>query len=367
MDCKKYFAAVWDEGRFCWLFDANRRLCADYKPIPGALVAGFIVYGVKIHIFAKNIFLCSVIAGREREPRKRVIPGQTEVLPLEAEDLRQLAEVAAEVPGKMKAPDGRTIKAVMPKDQHVAPAVIPTNRYVAPSKEAETVKGQRVAHLIKAERAKDLPAFLTKEAETVKDRPGARLIKAETEKDPPAVHLTKAVMAKDLPGVHSTKVETEKDQPGARLIKAETVKDQPAVHLIKAETEKDQPAVHLTKAVMAKDLPAAHTKEAEMVKDQPAVHLTKAVIAIDQPDVRLTKAVMAKDLPAAHTIEAERAKDLNDAPMREVLTAKIVTTASRQRKVIQEVNQILLPPMEACVLTNSFQTREYVRDAKQTN
>jgi hypothetical protein len=69
----------------------------------------------------------------------------------------------------------------------------------------------------------------------------------------------------------------------------------------------------------------------------------------DQPGARLIKAETEKDQPAAHTKEAEMAIDLNDVLMNEVLTAKAVTTASRQQKVIPEVNLILLPPMEACV------------------
>ena len=99
---------------------ANCRLCVDYNCMKATILLAFPFYGLKIHTFAKIRILCSVIAGREREPRRIVIPGLKEVQPQVEEDLHQQAEVAAEVPGKMKVPDGRILKAVMPKDQHVA-------------------------------------------------------------------------------------------------------------------------------------------------------------------------------------------------------------------------------------------------------
>ena len=151
---------------------ANDRLCANYKQLLQAVKAGLKICSVKMHIFAKIKILCNAIAGRVREPRRIVIPGLKEVLPLVAEDRHQQVEVIVEVQGKKKVHEGLITKAVMPKD----PPVI---------------------HLTEAEKVKDQPANHMKEAEITKDPPVAHSTKAEIAKDQPAIHMKEAVITKD--------------------------------------------------------------------------------------------------------------------------------------------------------------------------
>jgi sorbitol-specific phosphotransferase system component IIBC len=64
--------------------------------------------------------LCSVIAGRERVPRRIAIPGLNEVHPQVVEDLHPQAEASAEAQARTGVPAIHLIKAEMGK---AAPAV----------------------------------------------------------------------------------------------------------------------------------------------------------------------------------------------------------------------------------------------------
>jgi hypothetical protein len=203
--------------------------------------------GVIFHIFAKIRILCSVIAGRVREPRRIVIPGQKEVQPPLAEDLHQKVEVPAEALQKMRALGVRSIRAEKPK---VAHAVL-----LATAKEVKAALRARLEAAIAA-----LPVH-TGKAVTVKDQHVVHLTKAVTAKDQHAVHSTIAVTAKDLHVAHSTKAVTAKDLHVAHSTKAVTAKDQHVVHSIKAVTAKDQLVVHSIKAVTAKDRHVVPMKE----------------------------------------------------------------------------------------------------------
>jgi hypothetical protein len=224
--------------------------------------------GVIFHIFAKIRILCSVIAGRVREPRRIVIPGQKEVQPPLAEDLHQKVEVPAEALQKMRALGVRSIRAEKPK---VAHAVL-----LATAKEVKAALRARLEAAIAA-----LPVH-TGKAVMVKDQHVAPSTKAVTAKDQHAVHSIKAVTAKDQLVVHSIKAMTAKDQHVVHSIKAVTAKDQHVVHSIKAVTAKDQHVVHSIKVVTAKDQHVVHSTKAVTVKDQHVVHSTEAVTAKDQ-------------------------------------------------------------------------------------
>jgi hypothetical protein len=147
-----------------------------------AVTAGLKICSVKMHTFAKIKILCNAIAGRVREPRRIVIPGLKEVLPLVVEDLHQQVEAAAEVRGKMKPHVGLITKAVMPKDQpvvHSTKAVITTVQPVDHLKRAEMEKDQPAVHSTEVAMVKDQHANHMKEVVMAKGQPVAHLIKSE--------------------------------------------------------------------------------------------------------------------------------------------------------------------------------------------
>jgi hypothetical protein len=103
---------------------------------------------VKIHIFAKIRILCNATAGREREPRRIVIPGRREVHPLEVADLHQQAEVSAEAQERTSVHAVHPTKAEMAKAVHVVHLELPSAARAALHVVMETAKAVKALRAV---------------------------------------------------------------------------------------------------------------------------------------------------------------------------------------------------------------------------
>ena len=95
--------------------------------------------------------------------------------------------------------------------------------------------------------------------------------------------------------------------------------------------------------------------------------MKEVVMAKGRHAVHMIKVVKVKGQPVVHTKEVVIVKDLHVKLMKDPQIAKAVTTANPQKKITRVVNPELQVPTGAYALTNSYQTREYARAAKQMN